>query len=977
MHNCIILGTGRSGTSMVAGALASSGYYMGDDLHAARSSNPKGFFESSSINNLNEELLAPVIPDEQGLTQGQRWLGYPASSNSIEPTREQAGRMDAALGKAPFCHKDPRFAFTLPAWQSLLGEARTVCVFRHPGLTVKSMLEECKRANYLQDLKLDQDHFFQLWIAAHRSILAGLQSGGHWMFIHYDQVLTKAGLDRLGSFLEAPVDTEFPDSKLRRSQTELQAPPEAIELYEELCRLAAHELGDSPENAQPEAPDCSFLTIIEDGDEIYCGEMLEDAMAQRGLKTEVVFIDKTAAGQLEVEGARVIRCDSPSRGTAWRAGLAATTSPLIAWLHPGNRLLPSHLAYAQEALEAQPNWAMVRCDYYLHDSQGQFCARADTKQMAAAPGPCWESGSVLRRETLAEISELAFHPVELKLWKDQCAQGTVGYVSEPGYSVAQSRYEAEAEAARREAQLIACRETLFQGERPDLTVSIVSFNRKEILLEGIESFCRQHLPHGTFEIVVVNDGSTDGTREVLDSLTFPVPVTVIHQKNGGIATARNTGLESAMGRYVLFVNDDTIALPDCVEQHLRTHSSFPVGTLSCVLGHFEQPIEELSNAMVRHLELTNDVFCYVDMTPNQFHSGQYFYTCNVSVETAAVRRVGAFDEAFKHYGCEDTDLALRLEGIGYRVYYQPLARAVHRHIMDFEYLSKRQFTVARAYVRFFRKHPSLMDQWGNQDLTLAHCQSIVDRAASGLGHLEAACRALGATDVGALEALGGEFNELAQSVMLRLKTLVTVLNTAWWHKGYIYGFEEHGIAGLHELKLTPNDPLPLPTESERRLFAWPDWADPRSMDQLMETIAPVAQDSFAALILYRDPTQDVDQDQALEALQAAYAKHFGDSPEASLEVHIDSTPKDRYHLVRFGRSINAVIPSGREPEGFLDQIVAERLTDRAAVARWRRRYEDPFLTRKGQENAAPVEAGAHSIHGEATPKSSPVLKRVG
>src|ERR1043165_10164717 len=84
MKNCLILGSGRSGTSMAAGSLAKAGYFMGENLIAARKSNPKGFFEDVEVNMINEELLGYVVPARKHLlgieffpsrpVEGQRWL---------------------------------------------------------------------------------------------------------------------------------------------------------------------------------------------------------------------------------------------------------------------------------------------------------------------------------------------------------------------------------------------------------------------------------------------------------------------------------------------------------------------------------------------------------------------------------------------------------------------------------------------------------------------------------------------------------------------------------------------------------------------------------------------------------------------------------------------------------------------------------------------------------------------------------------
>ena len=60
MRNIIILGSGRSGTSMLAGCLSTSGYFMGDNLYKKRESNPKGFFENKEINTINEDILSLV-----------------------------------------------------------------------------------------------------------------------------------------------------------------------------------------------------------------------------------------------------------------------------------------------------------------------------------------------------------------------------------------------------------------------------------------------------------------------------------------------------------------------------------------------------------------------------------------------------------------------------------------------------------------------------------------------------------------------------------------------------------------------------------------------------------------------------------------------------------------------------------------------------------------------------------------------------
>src|SRR5262249_21790216 len=73
-RNCLILGSGRSGTSMLAGMLRLAGYYMGEHLVPADPSNPKGYFEDDEVNAINEELLSPVTPPRSHPAFGWRWL---------------------------------------------------------------------------------------------------------------------------------------------------------------------------------------------------------------------------------------------------------------------------------------------------------------------------------------------------------------------------------------------------------------------------------------------------------------------------------------------------------------------------------------------------------------------------------------------------------------------------------------------------------------------------------------------------------------------------------------------------------------------------------------------------------------------------------------------------------------------------------------------------------------------------------------
>src|SRR5205814_3294574 len=97
-----------------------------------------------------------------------------------------------------------------------------------------------------------------------------------------------------------------------------------------------------------------------------------------------------------------------------------------------------------------------------------------------------------------------------------------------------------------------------------LTVVIPTFQRKDRLARVLDGLSRQ--THPAFEVVVVDDGSTDGTSQYLRETRFPFHVCAISQLNAGPAAARNAGVAAAKGDVVLFLDDDVIPAPELVAE---------------------------------------------------------------------------------------------------------------------------------------------------------------------------------------------------------------------------------------------------------------------------------------------------------------------------------------------------------------------------------------------------------------------------
>jgi hypothetical protein len=121
-------------------------------------------------------------------------------------------------------------------------------VFRHPTTTAQSILKQAQWAEHLQGFTITFDQAVEVWTLMYLHILEIHRHQGHWLFLHYNQVLEGEGLERLEAFTGAVVDHSFPDLSLRRSSSRQPVSPDAQAVYQQLCNLAGY--NDTPENEQ-------------------------------------------------------------------------------------------------------------------------------------------------------------------------------------------------------------------------------------------------------------------------------------------------------------------------------------------------------------------------------------------------------------------------------------------------------------------------------------------------------------------------------------------------------------------------------------------------------------------------------------------------------------------------------------------------------------------------------------------------------
>ncbi len=245
---------------------------------------------------------------------------------------------------------------------------------------------------------------------------------------------------------------------------------------------------------------------------------------------------------------------------------------------------------------------------------------------------------------------------------------------------------------------------------PAVSVIIPTYNRAATLAKVLDGLGAQGLPHREFEIVVVDDGSTDATADaVRPRLDRPGPARrYLRQTNRGPAAARNAGLAASGGELIVFLGDDTVPRRDFLEQHLRYHREHNADGRLVVVGYTTWPADMRPTPFLRFVGEEGPQFNYAHMTPGRPLSRGQFYTSNLSFRRSLLDGLdGPFDESFTAAMWEDTDLAYRLAERGMVLHYHPAAVAYHDHPMTLAAFCRRALEVGRVSRQFLGKHPEV------------------------------------------------------------------------------------------------------------------------------------------------------------------------------------------------------------------------------------------------------------------------------
>lgn len=232
----------------------------------------------------------------------------------------------------------------------------------------------------------------------------------------------------------------------------------------------------------------------------------------------------------------------------------------------------------------------------------------------------------------------------------------------------------------------------------DLSVIIPTYNKAHVLPATLSALECQTLDHSWFEVVVVDDGSTDGTADRLAELALSSSIRLAHQENAGAGAARNKGAALATGQVLLFLDADIILAPDAAAEHLAAHARYEN---ALVVGRVLPLNPEGLEPEERLFQRTFDLGETEQAVP--WHST---FTQSLSISRTTFFDLGAFNTDLIRG--QDIDFAYRATQQGLVIRYTPTAIGRHNHSMGLEQRCAVERRNHQRLVDFYWSHPHLV-----------------------------------------------------------------------------------------------------------------------------------------------------------------------------------------------------------------------------------------------------------------------------
>jgi len=706
-HTAIcIAGAHRSGTSMLTRLLHACGLYLGpkDELMPAQADNPDGFWEHLGFVALNDELLSAL---------GGAWDLPPRDENfahaQLDPLRMKARLLIERFNSAGLWGwKDPRNSLTLPFWQDLLPGMKTLIMVRNP-LEVAHSMKERNRTSYSFGLRL--------WEIYNRRVIE-TASKQETLVTHYDLFFQdpESELRRIAHFIGLPgaaVENAATLVKKRRRHThftvehliDARVAPEVIELYRALTAEASSKASPKEHKTETREPEKSGDADLLPGSVSRLNALVPERTAQIESLYSKLLAQEEARHKKETD-------ELKARLEQLSGHLAQTEEHHKAQVEELSR----HLCQTEEHHKAQVEELTGHIEYInhlLHDKSVSFAesqARREelrnrlrqqlkaTQKLSGLLEEAAQSAGRLRSSVRWQIANpvatlkaklsparsrdlLGYGHLEkivstYEKWL--AAHPEVAEIDDQIHSLAQDEASGRAQTVPSVEPPAPTRPIEFPVHaQVEVSIIIPVFNQFRFTQACLASL-QEHQGTERFEVIIVDDCSMDETAEAIPQI--PGVVFLRNEKNSGFIASCNRGAETARGRYLVFLNNDTLVTPGWLSALVNTFAEQPrTGIVGSKLVYPDGRLQEAGGIIWRDASGWNfGKFDDADKPEyNYLRAVDYCSAAALMIPKSLFASMGGFDSRYAPAYYEDTDLCFKVRAAGYKVLYQPLSEVIH------------------------------------------------------------------------------------------------------------------------------------------------------------------------------------------------------------------------------------------------------------------------------------------------------------